>query len=99
VCSSSLEKQLTVLTSVSHWPICIGCSSSQLTQYQDHFKNDLRSDQDHLLKNDLRSDQDHFKNDLRSDQDHLLKNDLRSDQDHFKNDLRSRSRSSSKKRS
>jgi hypothetical protein len=32
----------------------------------DHFKSDLRSDQDHRLKKDLRSDQDQFflKNDL-----------------------------------
>jgi hypothetical protein len=27
--------------------------------WKDHFKNVLRSDQDHRLKNDLRSDQDH----------------------------------------
>jgi D-mannonate dehydratase len=28
--------------------------------WKDHFKSDLRSDQDHRLKKDLRSDQDHF---------------------------------------
>jgi hypothetical protein len=27
--------------------------------WKDHFKSDLRSDQDHRQKNDLRSDQDH----------------------------------------
>jgi hypothetical protein len=34
--------------------------------WKDHFKSDLRSDQDHHLKKDLRSDQDQFflKNDL-----------------------------------
>jgi hypothetical protein len=34
--------------------------------WKDHFKSDLRSYQDHLLKKDLRSDQDHiyFLNDL-----------------------------------
>jgi hypothetical protein len=30
-----------------------------LRHWKDHFKNDLRSDQDHRLKIDLRSDQDH----------------------------------------
>jgi hypothetical protein len=28
--------------------------------WKDHFKSDLRSDQDHLPKKDLRSDQDHI---------------------------------------
>jgi D-mannonate dehydratase len=28
--------------------------------WKDHFKSDLRSDQDHRLKKDLRSDQDQF---------------------------------------
>jgi hypothetical protein len=28
--------------------------------WKDHFKSDLRSDQDHRKKNDLRSDQDHL---------------------------------------
>jgi hypothetical protein len=28
--------------------------------WKDHFKSDLRSDQDHRLKKDLRSDQDHI---------------------------------------
>jgi hypothetical protein len=37
-----------------------------LRPWKDHFKSDLRSDQDHLLKKDLSSDQDHIfkKNDL-----------------------------------
>jgi hypothetical protein len=30
-----------------------------IRHWKDHFKNDLRSDQDHRLKIDLRSDQDH----------------------------------------
>jgi hypothetical protein len=36
--------------------------------WKDHFKNDLRSDQDHRLKIDLRSDQENVlkKNNLRS---------------------------------
>jgi hypothetical protein len=38
--------------------------------WKDHFKNDLRSDQDHRLKIDLRSDQDHvFKKRMILDQD------------------------------
>jgi hypothetical protein len=54
VCAKSTlnenDRYLTVL--VRHW--------------KDHFKSELRSDQDHRLKKDLRSDQDQFflKNDL-----------------------------------
>jgi hypothetical protein len=31
-----------------------------IRHWKDHFKNDLRSDQDHRLRIDLRSDQDHM---------------------------------------
>jgi hypothetical protein len=34
-------------------------SSLPNRHWKDHFKNDLRSDQDHHIKIDLRSDQDH----------------------------------------
>jgi hypothetical protein len=43
-------------------------SKESSRHWKDHFKNDLRSDQDHRLKIDLRSDQDHVF--LKKDQDH-----------------------------
>jgi hypothetical protein len=53
-------------------------SVRQSRHWKDHFKSDLRSDQDHRLTKDLRSDQDHrLTKDLRSDQDQFFsKNDL-----------------------
>jgi hypothetical protein len=41
-------------------------ATSNTRPWKDHFKSDLRSDQDHLLKKDLRSDH------IRSDQDHIF---------------------------
>jgi hypothetical protein len=44
----------------------LGLKFGYTRHWKDHFKSDLRSDQDHRLKKDLRSDQDQFFNDQRS---------------------------------
>jgi hypothetical protein len=51
--------------------ICINFSHCDRPR-KDHFKNDLRSDQDHLLKNDLRIKVIFFQRNDQKDLDHRL---------------------------
>jgi hypothetical protein len=61
-----LKNQFSVIDArvIFIFPICCRVILTRL--WKDHLKNDLRSDQDHRQKIDLRSRSRFFKNDLRS---------------------------------